>query len=99
MTDFSDLFPQASRNTAHYRGDVTRSLLAQPQFGPDMYGARYSCVSATYDAQTDRTTATFRPILRPQKDQRDSRTAQTATGPSRKHRRAAARAARRQGGR
>ncbi|AMQ67005.1 hypothetical protein SEA_CRACKLEWINK_69 [Mycobacterium phage Cracklewink] len=98
MTDFSDLFPQASRNTAHYRGDVTKSLLAQTRpFGPDMHGAAYTCVSATYDAATDRTTATFRPIPPRQKDTNGDRPAQTATGPSRSQRRAAARRARRKG--
>lgn len=49
-------------NVAHYRGDVTN-------FPPDMYvgadtaGAFYRPVSATYDAETDRTTVQFKPIL------------------------------------
>ncbi|URM86572.1 hypothetical protein PBI_HILLTOPFARM_69 [Mycobacterium phage Hilltopfarm] len=91
MTSFSDLFPQANRNHLHYRGDVVDAVMARPWYGPDLYGARYAPVSASYDEATDTTTAIFRPIPRPQKESHVHGTAQTPSGPSRSQRRAAAR--------
>lgn len=61
----SDLFPGETRNRAHYRGDVTASVMTTTEpFGPDLYGALYTPVSATYDHEIDRTTVQFRPIPR-----------------------------------
>ncbi|QBP29724.1 hypothetical protein SEA_TYPHA_69 [Mycobacterium phage Typha] len=94
MTSFSDLFPQASGNKLHFRGDVVAEVMARPSYGPDLHGARYAPVSATHDEVTDTTTAIFRPIPRPQKESHVHGTAQTHSGPSRSQRRAAARRAR-----
>lgn len=52
-------------NRAHYRGDVSRAVMTRVEpFGPDLFGALYSPVDATYDATTDLTTVQFQPIPR-----------------------------------
>lgn len=53
-----------SANTLHYRGDVVAEVLSGPPLGPDTGGAFYIPVEADYDAETDRTTAKFRPTSR-----------------------------------
>ena len=50
-----------SNNTINYPGDVTTFDPARI-LGPDIYGAYYRQVSATYDAGTDRTAMLLRPI-------------------------------------
>jgi len=48
-------------NQLHYRGDVT-DIDPHGYVGADMHGAFYRPVSATYDAELDRTTIQYRPI-------------------------------------
>lgn len=48
-------------NTAHYPGDVTDFEL-DAYVGADTAGAFYRPISATYDAETDRTTIQYKPI-------------------------------------
>lgn len=45
----------------NYPGDVVEGAVGR-MMGPDLYGAWYEVVSATYDADTGRTRAQFRPI-------------------------------------
>lgn len=49
-------------NTLHYRGNCTEAVGAGEIVGPDLHGARYRIIGATYDPDADRTTAQLRPI-------------------------------------
>lgn len=51
-----------ARLVLHYRGDRT-GVDPLRTYGPDTAGATYRAVGATYDAETDRTTLSFRPLL------------------------------------
>lgn len=58
----ADMFPNASRNTLHYPGDIADHVMSVNQrWGPDMHGALYVPQSATYDPETDTTTVRFLP--------------------------------------
>ncbi|MBE5453436.1 hypothetical protein E3G52_000300 [Mycobacteroides abscessus] len=87
-----DLFPGASRNTLHYRGDLVDHILTtQQRWGPDMFGALYEPQSATYDQATDTTTVRFLPKAAAQKPppRRQARYQMPTVNPdgNRKHRR------------
>lgn len=49
-------------NTLHYRGNCTEAVGAGEIVGPDLHGARYRIIGATYDPDADRTTAQLRPV-------------------------------------
>lgn len=94
MPEFHELFPGASRNTAHYLGDVAADVMSNPRpFGPDTCGARYTAVSASYDPETGRTTVQFRPIPPKTEGHNNAQRpkAQRPPGPNRSVRRRAAR--------
>lgn len=48
--------------TLHYQGNCTEAVGAGEILGPDLHGARYRIIGASYDPDTDRTTAQLRPV-------------------------------------
>lgn len=70
MAEYSELFPAAAGNRAHYPGDVREAAMSQREpFGPDMFGALYTAVGADYDSEADRTTVQFRPVPKAERAQ------------------------------
>ena len=52
-------------NRANYPGDVADAVMRQQElFGPDMFGAYYTPVSATYERDADVTRVQFQPVPR-----------------------------------
>lgn len=49
-------------NTLNYRGNCTEAVGAGEVLGPDLHGARYRIVGATFDPDTDRTSVQLRPV-------------------------------------
>lgn len=62
------LFPGQTGNRANYPGDVAHSVMThQELFGPDLHGAKYTAVEATYDTEADLTRVQFRPVPKAQR--------------------------------
>lgn len=56
-------------DTLHFAGDI-RPVDGHRLFGPDQYSAVYVATAATYDADTDRTTVSLRPLSGEERNER-----------------------------
>ncbi|SKM82223.1 Uncharacterised protein [Mycobacteroides abscessus subsp. massiliense] len=88
MADFTDLFPGANRNTLNYRGDIADHIMRDTHpFGPDMFGAYYVPVAATYLPDSDITRVSFRTIPPKQTPPANQPRQAVHLGPNRRQRR------------